>query len=205
MKRMFDIVLAGAALLVLSPCLIAIAAAVKLSSPGPVFYRGVRTGKDGRPFRIFKFRSMVVDGEQLGGTTTGQNDPRVTAAGAFLRKYKLDELPQLINVLVGEMSVVGPRPEVFEYTDQYTPDERRILTVRPGITDLASLKFHDLQAVVGDDADRTYRDRVLPQKNKLRLQYVDTRSFRGDLRILWITLWTLLLRHRYRIDDGDVG
>lgn len=184
-KRSFDVVVAAAALLLLAPLLAGIAAAVKLSSPGPVFYRGVRTGWKGRPFRILKFRSMVANAEQRGGTTTGRDDCRVTPMGRVLRRTKLDELPQLFNVLAGGMSFVGPRPEVAEYTDAYTADQRRILSVRPGITDLASLRFNNLEQVVGsDDPDETFRREVLPEKIALRLKYVDERSLTGDLKIL---------------------
>jgi lipopolysaccharide/colanic/teichoic acid biosynthesis glycosyltransferase len=184
-KRTFDLLAAATGLLLFAPLMACIAAAVKLSSPGPVFYRGVRTGRHGRSFRILKFRSMVADGEQRGGTTTGRNDPRVTPLGRLLRRTKLDELPQLINVLVGEMSLVGPRPEVAEYTDAYTADERRILSVRPGITDLASLRFNELEQVVGSsNPDETFRRDVLPVKIALRLKYVDERSLAGDLVIL---------------------
>lgn len=188
-KRSVDIFGALFGLALLGPALLMIAAAVKLSSPGPVLYRGVRTGQFGKPFRILKFRSMVVDAEQVGGTTTGKDDPRITPIGGFLRKYKLDELPQLINVLVGEMSLVGPRPEVAEYTDAYTDDEWRILSVRPGITDFASLRFRDLQASVGsDDPDRTFREQVLPEKIALRLKYVDEQSLATDAKILVKTI-----------------
>ena len=197
LKRVIEVVVALFALVLLAPILLILAGAVKLSSPGPIFYRGLRTGRFGKPFRIFKFRSMVVDGEQLGGTTTSLDDQRVTRVGVWLRRHKLDELPQLLNVLRGEMSLVGPRPEVPEYTDQYSADERRILAVRPGITDLASLEFVDLQAVVGSsDADRTYRERVLPRRNALRLQYVDTQSMVGDLQILLRTISRLAQRCR---------
>jgi lipopolysaccharide/colanic/teichoic acid biosynthesis glycosyltransferase len=194
-KRAFDLSLAVAGLIVLWPLLALIAVAIKLSSPGPVFYRGVRTGRYGRPFRIFKFRTMVVDAERLGSVTTSENDPRITKVGALLRKYKLDELPQLFNVLLGDMSFVGPRPEVVPYTDRYTEEERIILTVRPGITDWASIHFNDLQAVVGEgDAERVYRERVLPRKMELRMKYVRERSFTADMRILAETLWTILRR-----------
>lgn len=191
-KRTFDILCAAAGLVLLAPVLMAIAGLVKRSSPGPVFYRGVRTGRFGRPFRIFKFRSMVVDGERRGGTTTGHNDPRITPIGRILRAYKLDELPQLLNVLCGDMSFVGPRPEVAEYTDRYTAAERRILDVRPGITDLASLEFSDLQEHVGaDDPDRVYRETILPRKNRLRLEYAERHSLALDARILARTVWVV--------------
>jgi lipopolysaccharide/colanic/teichoic acid biosynthesis glycosyltransferase len=194
-KRTFDLIVAAAGLLALAPLMAGLAIAVKLSSPGPVFYRGVRTGRRGQPFRIFKFRSMIADGEQRGGTTTGRDDPRVTPLGRVLRHTKLDELPQLINVLAGDMSLVGPRPEVAEYTDAYTADERRILSVRPGITDLASLRFNNLEEVVGsDDPDETFRRKVLPEKIALRLKYVDERSLAGDLAILARTAAVVLAK-----------
>lgn len=188
LKRGFDLVAASVALAALGPLLLAIGAAVKLSSPGPVFYRGERIGRHGRRFRIWKFRSMCVDGETSGGTTTGLNDPRVTRVGALLRAYKLDELPQVFNVLCGDMSLVGPRPEVAEYVDAYADNERRILSVRPGITDWSSLEFHDLQQHVGSlDPDQAFRERVLPRKNALRVQYVDDQSFTTDMTILYKT------------------
>jgi lipopolysaccharide/colanic/teichoic acid biosynthesis glycosyltransferase len=188
-KRAIDVMAAIVGLLFLWPVLLVCAVGVRLSSPGPVLYRGIRTGLHGKPFRILKFRSMVVDAEQAGGTTTAARDPRITPVGAVLRKYKLDELPQLFNVLQGDMSVVGPRPEVAEYTDAYTGEERLILSVRPGITDLSSLQFHDLQAIVGSrDADATFRREVLPRKNALRLQYVQEKSLWLDGVILLRTI-----------------
>lgn len=191
-KRILDLTVALLAVALLSPILLVVALLVKLTSTGPVFYRGVRTARFGGEFRIFKFRTMVVNAEQLGGTTTGQNDARLTSIGKALRDFKLDELPQLLNVILGDMSLVGPRPEVFEYTSQYTAEEQRILSVRPGITDLSSLKFHDLQSHVGtEDPDQVFRGKVLPIKNALRLQYVDTRTFWGDIAILWQTLWVI--------------
>jgi lipopolysaccharide/colanic/teichoic acid biosynthesis glycosyltransferase len=194
-KRIFDLILALAGLSLLFPVLLLCAVLVKLSSPGPVLYLGVRTGLNGRPFRIFKFRSMRTDAERTGGTTTGQNDPRITPIGAILRKYKLDELPQIFNVLRGDMSIVGPRPEVAEYTDAYTREERQILSVRPGITDLASIEFSDLQAHVGtENPDETFRREVLPRKNALRLKYAREQSLWLDLRILTRTVLLVLSR-----------
>lgn len=192
-KRAFDVAFSVLGLLALCPLLLLIAAVVKLGTPGPVFYRGARTGRFGKPFRIFKFRTMVVDAEQVGGTTTGKDDPRITRVGRLLRKYKLDELPQLLNVLCGDMSFVGPRPEVAEYTDAYSQEERAILDVRPGITDLSSLRFADLQEFVGgDDPDGAFRERVLPEKIALRLKYVRERSFLLDASILLRTFWVVL-------------
>lgn len=184
-KRAFDILFALCLLSLLWPVLAVCAVLVRLSSPGPILYLGLRTGLHGVPFRIFKFRSMRTDAEQTGGTTTGQNDPRITPIGHVLRKYKLDELPQLFNVIRGDMSFVGPRPEVAEYTNAYTPEERQILSVQPGITDLACLEFTDLQEHVGeDDPDSAYRERILPLKNALRLKYAREQSLWLDVSIM---------------------
>ena len=192
-KRIFDVAVATAGLVLLSPALLAIAIALKVSSPGPVLYRGVRTGLNGREFRILKFRTMVVNAEQLGGGSTAKDDRRVTPLGRFLRRHKLDELPQLCNVIWGEMSLVGPRPELPQYTAQYTGDERLILTVRPGITDFASIEFSQLGDVLGNDApDAVYETQVRPVKNALRVKYVRERSFAIDLKILGRTIRRVL-------------
>ncbi len=188
-KRLIDILLAVIGLAFIWPILFVCAVAVKLSSPGPVLYLGKRTGRYGVPFKIFKFRSMREDAERTGGTTTGKNDTRITSAGKFLRKYKLDELPQLFNVLRGEMSFVGPRPEVAEYTEMYSVEEQEILSVRPGITDLSSLTFSDLQSHVGsEDPDEAFRRYVLPQKNRLRLKYAREHTILMDFIILMKTV-----------------
>jgi len=193
MKRLFDFTLALVGLVLLCPLFLTISIAIKLSSPGPAFYRGIRTGRHGVPFRIFKFRSMVLNAEQKGGTTTGRNDSRLLPIGGFIRKYKLDELPQLINVLFGNMSFVGPRPEVDEYTKAYTEKEKVILSVLPGITDLSSLCFHDLQREVGgENPDEMFRQLVLPRKNALRMEYVSNQSFLNDLKILFQTVYLVL-------------
>lgn len=197
-KRAIDIAASSAGLAVSWPVLAGIAVAIKLDSPGPVIYRGVRAGKGGKPFKIYKFRSMVVNAEAIGETTTAQNDPRVTKTGAFLRKYKLDELPQLLNVLKGEMSFVGPRPEVYEFVDEYDQEERKILDVRPGITDYASVEFVDLASHVGSEAEgeasagNVYRERILKRKNRLRLKYVEEQSLANDAKILVKTIQTVV-------------
>jgi lipopolysaccharide/colanic/teichoic acid biosynthesis glycosyltransferase len=192
-KRIFDIVVALALLLVLSPFLLIISGGLLLTSPGSVFYRGLRTGRDGRPFFILKFRTMVVDAEHKGGGTTALNDPRIFPLGRVLRNTKLDELPQLFNVLRGEMSLVGPRPELPMYTDRYTPEEKMILSVPPGITDYSSIRFSALDEVVGErDADQAFEQLVLPEKNRLRLEYVRTRSFWVDITILVRTVWCVV-------------
>lgn len=189
LKRFFDISASVFGLIILSPILILIAILVKLDSPGPVFYRGIRTGRYGHPFKIFKFRTMVMDAEKLGGTSTAKNDPRVTRLGWSLRRYKIDELPQLINVLKGEMSIVGPRPEVEEYTRLYNQEEKIILSVRPGITDYASIEFSNLAEVLGSqDVDRVYVEKIRPIKNRLRTRYVKEQTFLRDIKIIFKTL-----------------
>lgn len=183
-KRAFDIHGALTGIVVLSPVLAGLAAAVKFTSPGPIFYRGTRTGRNGKPFRILKFRSMVV-GADHGAGSTSRNDPRVTRIGRVLRRYKLDELPQLFNVLRGDMSFVGPRPELPQYTRLYTDAERVILTVRPGITDYSSIQFANLNDLVDDDdPDASFEKKVLPEKNRLRVKYVEDRSFLLDLKLM---------------------
>lgn len=191
-KRSFDVVVSLFSICVLFPLMIAIAVAVKLDSRGPVIYRGERAGLNGCRFRIMKFRTMVLDAESIGGPSTALNDPRLTRIGRFLRKFKLDELPQFFNVLLGDMSLVGPRPQVLKYTDQYQGDERLILTVRPGITDLASLYFVDMDAVLGvGDIDERYRTEVEPVKNLLRIRYVREMSMLLDIRILVETFFRM--------------
>jgi lipopolysaccharide/colanic/teichoic acid biosynthesis glycosyltransferase len=194
-KRASDVVGSFVALVLVWPLLLLLAIAVKSSGPGPVFYRGVRAGLHGRPFRILKFRTMVVDAEALGGPTTGTNDRRVTRLGALLRRTKLDELPQFWNVLVGHMSLVGPRPEVFQYTSQYRGEAERILSMRPGITDYASIEFADLDDRVGnEDPDGYFREHVLPIKTALRIKYVTEWTLRSDVAILWETARRVLAR-----------
>jgi len=195
-KRTFDVISAAIGLLVLIPALTVIAVLIKLDSNGPVFYRGIRSGRSGLPFQIHKFRTMVPNAEKLGGLSTAKNDSRITRIGRVLRKYKLDELPQLINVFKGEMSIVGPRPEMPEYTSQYASEERLILTIRPGITDYASLEFIQLGEVLGsEDADRVYEKKVRPIKNALRVKYVKEQSFFGDMIIILRTLAKLAGLH----------
>jgi lipopolysaccharide/colanic/teichoic acid biosynthesis glycosyltransferase len=194
-KRLLDLLLSAVVLFVIWPLLLFIALTVKLTSPGPIFYRGLRTGLHGKEFRILKFRTMVPDAELLGGPTTGTNDPRVTPVGAFLRQTKFDELPQFINVLLGDMSLVGPRPEVPEYTNQYQGEEQLIMAMRPGITDYASIEFADLDDRVGNvDPDAYFKEHILPRKNELRVMYVKNWSFTEDIIILWRTALRVLQR-----------
>jgi lipopolysaccharide/colanic/teichoic acid biosynthesis glycosyltransferase len=193
-KRFFDIAAATLGLVLLSPFLLWIAWLIRREDGGPVFYRGVRVGLHGSPFRIYKFRTMVVDAEKLGASSTSEDDLRITGIGKFLRKYKLDELPQLINVLIGNMSIVGPRPEVRRYTDMYTQEEKAILTVRPGITDWASIWNADEGAVLteSEDPEKAYLELIRPKKLKLQMKYVREQSFRVDLKIIFLTVLAVL-------------
>lgn len=194
-KRVCDIGVSLLLLLVLWPILLVLVAAVRLSSPGPVFYRGVRSGLHGTTFRILKLRTMVEHAESMGGPTTGTNDSRVTRLGAILRRTKLDELPQFWNVLVGDMSLVGPRPEVTEYTAQYGGEGAQILSMRPGITDYASIEFADLDDRVGSvDPDGYFREHVLPRKIALRIKYVKEWSLGSDFAIVWATVRRVVKR-----------
>jgi lipopolysaccharide/colanic/teichoic acid biosynthesis glycosyltransferase len=189
-KRLFDLFWSTLGLVILSPFLAAIAIAIKLGSRGPVFYRGERVGLHGSKFRIYKFRTMVLDADKIGGSSTPEDDPRVTRAGKFLRRYKLDELPQLINVFVGEMSLVGPRPQVTWQADLYTPEEREVFKVRPGITDWASLKFSNEGEILkgSTDPDKDYFEKIHPEKMRLAIEYVRNHSLAIDVRIIFKTL-----------------
>jgi lipopolysaccharide/colanic/teichoic acid biosynthesis glycosyltransferase len=193
-KRSFDAMVATIALVIVAPLLALAALMVKLSSRGPVFYRGTRVGLNGKLFPMLKFRTMVVDAESLGGSATAADDPRITRFGKFLRRYKLDELPQFFNVLLGDMSLVGPRPEVQKYVDLYSPEEKAILTVRPGITDWASIWNSNEAAVLegSRDPERTYEELIRPTKLALQLLYVRDHSFFVDLKILFHTAVKLI-------------
>lgn len=189
MKRLFDITASGLGLLVLSPLFLVLALWIKLDSPGPVFYRQVRVGRGNKDFRLFKFRSMRVGSDKKGLITVGGHDPRVTRSGYYIRKYKLDELPQLINVFIGDMSLVGPRPEVRKYVDLYTPEQLRVLDVRPGITDMASIRYRNENELLEQAADpeQYYRDVVMQDKLRINLEYIADHSFIKDLKIIFMT------------------
>jgi len=190
-KRFFDFIFSFLGLIVASPILALIAFLIKRDSKGPIFYRGLRTGQNGEPFKIFKFRTMVPDAEKLGGPSTSADDPRLTNVGKFLRKRKLDELPQLINVFFGQMSVVGPRPEVPSEVETYDQKTKKIiLSVKPGMTDLASLaNIHEEEILRGSsDPHQTYREVIKSQKLKLAVEYVENRSFWLDIKIILRTL-----------------
>lgn len=194
LKRSVDIIFSIVGLLVLSPVLISIAILIKKEDGGPVFYRGVRVARYGMPFKIYKFRTMVVDAERKGGPSTPNNDPRITRIGKFIRRYKLDELPQLINVLKGEMSLVGPRPEVQHYVDMFTGEEKAILEVRPGITDWASIHNFNEGHILSEspDSEKTYMEKIRPEKLKLQLEYIKNKSFFIDLKIIFETIKVMI-------------
>ena len=189
MKRLFDIVASGCGLLVLSPVLLVVAIWIKLDSRGPVFYRQVRVGYKNKDFQIFKFRSMRIGSDKGSLVTIGGRDPRITRSGYFIRKYKLDELPQLINVFVGDMSLVGPRPEVRHYVDYWTPEQMHVLDVRPGITDPASIKFRNENELMGqaENPEDYYINVIMQEKIKLYLEYVENASFMYDLKLIFKT------------------
>jgi lipopolysaccharide/colanic/teichoic acid biosynthesis glycosyltransferase len=190
LKRLFDLTASVIGLALLLPVLAILALALKLDSPGPVFYRGLRAGRFGKAFRIFKYRTMVVDAHKLGGPSSSADDPRITRMGGLLRRYKLDELPQLLNVLKGEMSLVGPRPEVVEEVLLYTAEEKGLLEVRPGITDWASIRFRNEGEILRGSSDphAAYREKIRPEKIRLGLEYVRSRSFMTDFKIILKTL-----------------
>ena len=194
MKRLFDIVASGLGLLVLSPIFLILAVWIKLDSPGPVFYRQVRVGRGNRDFRIFKFRSMRVGSDKGSLVTIGGHDPRITRSGYFIRKFKLDEFPQLINVFVGDMSLVGPRPEVRHYVDYWTPEQMHVLDVRPGITDPASIKFRNENELMeaASDPEKYYIEVIMQEKIKLYLEYVQHHSFLGDIGLIFKTFWVIV-------------
>ena len=188
-KRIIDLVLALIMAIVLLPFYFLIGLAVVIDTGFPVFYRAQRGGYKDRPFRIFKYRSMVKNADQIGGGTTALNDSRITKVGNFLRKTKLDEIPQLFNIIKGDMSFIGPRPELLRYTEQYSGDELLIHRVRPGITDYSSIEFINLDEIVGgENADEMYEKYVLKRKNELRIKYACSVSFGTDAKLLFITV-----------------
>lgn len=193
-KRIFDICISLVGLALLSPLFLVIGALIKVDSDGPAFYRGLRIGRFGKPFYMFKFRTMVENADRIGGPSTPEDDQRLTRFGKFLRKYKLDELPQLINVLMGEMSIVGPRPEVKQYVDIIEDQERKIiLSVRPGMTDYASLwDFNEGERLKGSiDPEKTYLEEIWPEKIRLQLKYIKEQSLFTDIRIIVQTVMAL--------------
>ena len=189
MTRLFDILVAGIGLIVLSPLLAVLYLLVCIESPGGGFYRQKRVGKNGKDFWLYKFRSMRKGADKKGLITVGGHDSRITHTGYFIRKYKLDELPQLFNVLRGDMSLVGPRPEVRKYVDMYTSEQRKVLSVRPGITDYASIEYADENVILGQSAnpDKTYIEQIMPDKIRLNMKYIANHSIGEYFKIIFLT------------------
>lgn len=196
MKRLFDIISSGCGLVILSPIFIVLAIWIKLDSKGPVFYKQIRVGKNNKDFKLYKFRSMRTGADKDGLITIGGRDPRVTRSGYFIRKYKLDELPQLINVLKGDMSVVGPRPEVRKYVDMYTEEQMHVLDVRPGITDLASIRYCNENELLEkvEDPNRYYIEVIMQDKLRINLDYVRDHSFGYDMKLIFGTLKAIVCK-----------
>lgn len=196
MKRLFDIIASGLGLIVLSPLFVILAIWIKTDSKGPVFYRQTRVGRGNKDFRLYKFRSMRPDSDKLGLITVGGRDPRVTRSGYYIRKYKLDEFPQLINVFIGDMSLVGPRPEVRKYVDMYTTEQMRVLSVRPGITSLASIRYRNENDILAatDDPDRCYIEQVMPDKLAIDLEYVDRATLWNDIKLIFSTFREIIVK-----------
>lgn len=192
--RFFDFVLSLVGLVILAPIFIVLAVWIKIDSMGPVFYKQIRVGQNGKDFGLFKFRSMVVDADKKGLITVGGRDPRITRSGYFIRKYKLDELPQLINVLVGDMSLVGPRPEVKKYVELYTDEQQKVLSVKPGITDYASIEYMDENEILGKstDPEKTYIEEIMPEKIKYNMKYIKNRSLIEYFKIIFLTVLKII-------------
>lgn len=194
MIRFFDIIFSGIGLIILSPLFLVLYILIRLESKGGGFYSQQRIGKDGVPFNLYKFRSMRKDADKKGLITVGGHDPRITRIGYFIRKYKLDELPQLFNVLKGDMSLVGPRPEVEKYSKLYTPEQRKVLSVVPGITDWASIEYVDENVILGkaEDPDKAYIEQVMPDKIKYNMKYINNRSVGEYFKIIFTTFYRIL-------------
>ena len=188
-KRLFDLMITLPMLLLVSPFFLIIALLIKIGSNGPVFYKQVRVGLNNRDFKIFKFRTMHINADKAGLLTVGGRDPRVTPIGYFLRKYKLDELPQLLNVLFGSMSLVGPRPEVRKYVDLYNAEQQKVLSVKPGITDYASIEYSEENDLLAksNNPEGTYINEIMPAKLRLNQKYIAEKNLTTDIKILWLT------------------
>ncbi len=190
MTRLLDILFSFAGLVVLSPLLLVVYILIRMESPGGGFYRQQRVGKDGKMFGLLKFRSMRTGSDKQGLITVGGHDSRITRMGYFIRRYKIDELPQLLNVLKGDMSLVGPRPEVKKYVDMYTADQRRVLSVKPGITDYASIEYADENEILGRaaDPDKAYVEQIMPDKIRLNMRYIENHNLREYFKIVFLTI-----------------
>lgn len=196
MKRLFDIFASGIGLIVLSPLFLVVAIWIKCDSKGPVFYKQQRVGRGNKDFWLYKFRSMRPGSDKQGLITVGGRDPRVTRSGYFIRKYKLDEFPQLINVFLGDMSLVGPRPEVRKYVEMYTPAQMHVLDVRPGITDLASIRYRNENELLeqAENPDQYYVEVIMQDKLKINLEYVKEHSFWYDIKLIFLTFWEIVTK-----------
>lgn len=194
MKRLFDILASFIGLIIISPVFLILGIWIKLDSKGPVFYKQVRVGRGNKDFFLYKFRSMRVGADKAGLITVGGRDPRVTRSGYYIRKYKLDEFPQLINVLKGDMSLVGPRPEVRKYVEMYTPEQMHVLDVRPGITDLASIRYRNENELLekAEDPDKYYIEVIMQDKLRINLEYVKEHSFLYDIKLIFGTFWAII-------------
>ena len=196
MIRFFDILLSSIGLIVLFPIFLILSIWIKLDSKGPVFYNQNRVGKNNYDFMLYKFRSMITDADKKGLLiTVGGKDPRVTKSGYFIRKYKLDELPQLVNVFKGNMSLVGPRPEVRKYVDMYNDEQRKVLSIRPGITDYASIEYMDENRILGEsqDPEKSYVEFIMPEKIKFNMRYIENQSVGEYLKIIFMTIWKIFV------------
>ena len=194
MKRIFDVLFSLIVILCFFSFGLIISILIKLSSSGGIFYSQIRIGKNAKPFKIYKFRSMKIDSDHSQKLTIGMKDPRITSIGFFIRKYKLDEFPQFINVLIGNMSIVGPRPEVKEYVDRYSDEQRKILTLKPGITDYASIEYFKENELLAasSDPEKTYIEEIMPAKLKLNEKYLENQSLGHDIQIIWKTIKKVL-------------
>lgn len=194
MKRLFDILASFIGLIIISPVFLILGIWIKLDSKGPVFYKQVRVGRGNKDFFLYKFRSMRVGADKAGLITVGGRDSRVTRSGYYIRKYKLDEFPQLINVLKGDMSLVGPRPEVRKYVEMYTPEQMHVLDVRPGITDLASIRYRNENELLekAEDPDKYYVEVIMQDKLRINLEYVKEHSFLYDIKLIFGTFWAII-------------
>lgn len=193
-KRIFDILFSSIGLILISPILLVISIIIKITSEGPILFKQVRVGKDNKDFKILKFRTMIVDADKKGLKITVKDDPRITKIGKLLRKTKLDELPQLFNVLLGDMSFVGPRPEVRKYVDLYTEEQKQVLSVRPGITDLASIKYRNENELLDQSTnpEDTYINEIMPSKLKINLDYVKNINLVNDIKLILLTIKTVI-------------
>lgn len=194
MIRFFDILFSLLGLLLLFPAFLLLYLAICLESKGSGFYKQLRVGRGSRDFYVYKFRSMRVGADKKGLITVGGRDPRITRIGYFIRKYKLDELPQLFNVLKGDMSIVGPRPEVRKYVDLYTEEQQRVLSVRPGITDYASIEYVDENLILGkaEEPDKAYVELIVPDKIKYNMKYINNQSLKEYFKIIFLTFWSII-------------